>query len=103
MVGIYERWILPRLLDLAMRNRLPDDYRQRAIETARGLVLEVGVGSGLNLPLYGRAIDRVCGIDFSPELLRSAHERPADAVVPMSLIRASAEYYRSRMRCSIRS
>ena len=48
-MGFYERWIVPRLLDLAMRNRLLDHYRQRTIETARGVVLEVGVGSGLNL------------------------------------------------------
>ena len=67
MMGFYERWIVPRLLDLAMRNRLLDDYRQRTIETARGLVLEVGVGSGLNLPLYGSAVTRVVGVDPSPE------------------------------------
>jgi ubiquinone/menaquinone biosynthesis C-methylase UbiE len=92
MVGVYERWILPRLLDLSMRNRLLDHHRQRTIETARGLVLEVGVGSGLNLRFYSRAVDRVCGIDLSPELLRLAHTRTADAVVPVSLIRASAEH-----------
>jgi ubiquinone/menaquinone biosynthesis C-methylase UbiE len=92
MVGVYERWILPRLLDLSMRNRLLDHYRQRTIETARGLVLEVGVGSGLNLQLCSRAVDRVCGIDLSLELLRLAHERTADAVVPVSLLQASAEH-----------
>src|SRR6266850_1575534 len=91
MVGVYERWILPRLLDLSMRNRLLDHYRQRTIGAARGLVLETGVGSGLNLPLYGRAVDRVCGIDLSPELLRLADRRTVNAVVPVSLIRASAE------------
>jgi ubiquinone/menaquinone biosynthesis C-methylase UbiE len=91
-MDVYERWILPRLLDLAMRNRVLDHYRQQTIETARGLVLEIGVGSGLNLPLYSRAADHVCGIDPSPELLRLAHKRTADAVVPVSLIRASAEH-----------
>ena len=91
-MGVYERSVLPRLLDFAMRNWLMDDYRQRTIETARGLVLEVGVGSGLNLRLYSRAVDGVCGIDLSPELLRLAHERTADAVGPVSLIRASAEH-----------
>jgi len=74
-----------------MRNRLLDHYRQRPIETARGLVLEVGVGSGLNLRFYSRAVGRVCGIDLSPELLRLAHERTADAVVPVSLLQVSAE------------
>ena len=92
MVGVYERWILPRLLDFSMRNRLLDYYRQRTIEMARGLVLEVGVGSGLNLRFYSRAVDRVCGIDLSPELLRLAHTRTADAVVPVLLLRASAEH-----------
>src|SRR5467141_1286165 len=92
MVGVYERWILPRLLDLSMRNRLLDHHRQRTIETTGGLVLEVGVGSGLNLRFYSQAVDRVCGIDLSPELLRLAHERTADALVPVSLLRASAEH-----------
>src|SRR3984893_1652203 len=91
MMGFYERWIVPRLLDLAMRNRLLDDYRQRTIETARGLVLEVGVGSGLNLPLYGPAVARVVGLDPSPQLLRLASIRAADSLVPVSLLRASAE------------
>jgi ubiquinone/menaquinone biosynthesis C-methylase UbiE len=91
-MGLYERWIVPRLLDLAMRNGVLDHYRERTIETARGLVLEVGVGSGLNLPLYDPAVTRVVGLDPSPQLLRQASRRAADAVVPVSLLRASAEH-----------
>ena len=91
-MGFYERWIVPRLLDLAMRNRVLDPYRQRAIETAQGLVLEVGVGSGSNLPLYGPAVTRVVGLDPSPELLGLASRRAADMVIPVSLLRASAEH-----------
>src|SRR5438477_1635628 len=91
-MGFYERWIVPRLLDLAMRNRLLDHYRQRTIETARGLVLEVGVGSGLNLPLYGPAVTRVVAVDPSTELLRLASRRAADLAIPVSLLRASAEH-----------
>ena len=53
MMGFYERWIVPRLLELAMQNRLLDHYRHQTIASARGLVLEVGIGSGVNLPLYG--------------------------------------------------
>ena len=87
----YERWVLPRLLDLTMRNRALDSYRQRTIETARGLVLEVGAGSGLNLPLHGRAVTRVVAVDPSPDLLRLASKRAADVVIPVSLLRASAE------------
>jgi ubiquinone/menaquinone biosynthesis C-methylase UbiE len=58
---------------------------------ARGLVLEVGVGSGLNLPLYGRMVDRVCAIDPSTDLLSRAQRQIANAAVPVSLLRASAE------------
>src|SRR5689334_9528320 len=66
MIGFYERWIVPWLLDLAMRNRVLDHYRYQTIASARGLVIEVGVGSGVNLPLYGGAVTRVVGLDPSP-------------------------------------
>jgi ubiquinone/menaquinone biosynthesis C-methylase UbiE len=91
-MGFYKTWIVPRLLDLAMRNRFLDHYRQRTVEMARGLVLEVGVGSGLNLPLYGPAVAHVIALDPLPELLRLAHQRATHVVVPVSLIRASAEH-----------
>jgi ubiquinone/menaquinone biosynthesis C-methylase UbiE len=91
-MGLYENWVLPRLLDLAMRNQILDNYRHSAITPARGLVLEIGVGSGMNLPLYGPAVARVIGLDPSPRLLRLASRRAADAIVPVSLFRASAEH-----------
>src|SRR5436190_134278 len=90
-MGLYETLILPRLIELAMRNKRLAGYRQETIGAACGLVLEIGVGSGLNLPLYGPAVDRVCGIDPSTELLRLAAARSADARVPVSLVQASAE------------
>ena len=90
-MGFYEKLIVPRLINMAMRNTRLASYRQETIGAARGLVLEIGVGSGLNLPIYGPAVDRVCGIDPSPELLRLASPRLRDASVPVSLVRASAE------------
>jgi ubiquinone/menaquinone biosynthesis C-methylase UbiE len=91
-MGLYDRWIVPWLLDLAMRNRLLDHYRHQTVASARGLVLEVGVGSGVNLPLYGPAVTHVVGLDPSPELLRLASKRAAEVVIPVSLLRASAEH-----------
>ena len=90
-MGIYEKLILPRLLDLPMRNSRLAAYRQQTVGSANGLVLEIGIGSGLNLPLYGRAVDRICGIDPSSELLDRASKRVAGARVPVLLVRASAE------------
>jgi ubiquinone/menaquinone biosynthesis C-methylase UbiE len=45
----------------------------------------------VNLPLYGPAVTRIVGLDPSPELLRLASKRAADVVIPVSLLRASAE------------
>jgi ubiquinone/menaquinone biosynthesis C-methylase UbiE len=90
-MGFYKKVVLPRLIELAMRNSQLGGYRQQTIGAARGHVLEIGVGSGMNLPIYGSAVDRVCGIDPSPELLDRARERVAAARVPVSLARAAAE------------
>ncbi len=81
----------PRLLNAAMRDRRLTPYRHRTIDAARGMVLEIGVGSGLNLPLYGPAVVCIVALDPSLELLRLAHERISDALVPVSLLQASAE------------
>ena len=49
-MSFYSEKLLPHLLDLAMRNRDLAAYRQRLVPSARGRVLEIGIGSGLNLP-----------------------------------------------------
>jgi ubiquinone/menaquinone biosynthesis C-methylase UbiE len=90
-MGLYENWVLPRLLDLAMRNQILDTYRHSAITPAQGLVLEIGVGSGLNLSLYGPAVRRVVGLDPSTGLLHMARKRVAQTLVSVSLVRASAQ------------
>src|SRR5262249_61781682 len=90
-MGLYKRRILPRILDLAMRNEALDPYRHKIIGSARGLVLEIGIGSGMNLPLYGPAVDKVYGLDPSPGLLDLARQRAREAAVPIFLVRASAE------------
>lgn len=71
-MSFYQRSVLPRLIHLAMRqeNLLP--FRRRVIGAAEGRVLEVGIGSGLNLPLYGPSVSVVFGLEPSPELLRMA-------------------------------
>jgi ubiquinone/menaquinone biosynthesis C-methylase UbiE len=90
-MGLYERWILPRLIDWSMRDKDLAAYRERLVPLARGRVLEVGVGSGVNLPLYGSNVERVIGLDPSPELLNWASSAAACASRPIHLVRASAE------------
>ena len=69
-MGPYERHILPRLIDLVMRNKEATRLRASLVPKARGDVLEVGIGSGLNLPFYGAQVNRVFGVDPSLALRR---------------------------------
>jgi ubiquinone/menaquinone biosynthesis C-methylase UbiE len=74
-MGLYGRHILPRLLDMSMRHEELMARRAEIIPRARGRVLEIGIGSGLNLHYYGDDVTSVYGIDPSPELLRLAQQR----------------------------
>src|SRR3974377_165818 len=74
-MGAYARYVLPRLIDLVMRNQDATRLRAAWVPHARGNVLEVGIGSGLNLPYYSREAQHVYGVDPSFELQRMAKHR----------------------------
>jgi ubiquinone/menaquinone biosynthesis C-methylase UbiE len=90
-MGFYADVVLPRLCDLAMRNKHLMPYRRRAISVAEGRVLEIGVGSGPNLTLYGAGVSAVFGLEPSSRLLAMAQAAAESAAVPVRLIEASAE------------
>ena len=70
-----------------------DAARLRAVDipAARGVVLEAGIGSGLNIPFYTSAVTRLYGIDPSAELLALARHKAAAASFPIELILGNAE------------
>jgi ubiquinone/menaquinone biosynthesis C-methylase UbiE len=70
-MSFYSERVLPRLVHMSMRQETFEPYRRRVVAQARGLVLEIGVGSGLNLPLYDAAT-HVIGLDPSTKLLSMA-------------------------------
>jgi ubiquinone/menaquinone biosynthesis C-methylase UbiE len=90
-MSLYERWILPRLTHLSMRQKQLAAYRARALAGARGRVLEIGIGSGLNLPFYGHGVERVLGVDPSPELIRLAERGASKTSFPVEFLVQSAE------------
>jgi ubiquinone/menaquinone biosynthesis C-methylase UbiE len=90
-MGFYAHYILPRLTDLAMRNKESARLRADWIRHARGDVLEVGIGSGLNLPFYSLEVQRVYGVDPSIELQRMARQRAAAVPLQVEFLSQSAE------------
>jgi ubiquinone/menaquinone biosynthesis C-methylase UbiE len=90
-MGLYARYVLPCLLHAAMRQDVLRPFRARVAGAAKGRVLEVGIGSGLNLPLYGPAVREVVGVDPSAALLDRARRAAAGARVPVELVEGSAE------------
>lgn len=90
-MGIYENWLLPRLIDLCMRNREVGAYRERVVPQAKGRVLEIGIGSGLNLPFYGAGVERLYGLDPSETLLDMTRGRESEVACPLELIQSGAE------------
>jgi ubiquinone/menaquinone biosynthesis C-methylase UbiE len=90
-MSLYARYVLPVLTDLVMRNRVAHGERVRFVPHASGDVLEVGVGSGLNIPIYGPAVRTLSALDPSPELLRLACHQAAGARFPVTFMQQSAE------------
>jgi ubiquinone/menaquinone biosynthesis C-methylase UbiE len=90
-MGLYQRRVVPCLTHLAMSQSQLLPFRQHVVGAAEGRVLEIGVGSGLNFPLYGATVGSVIGLEPSAELLRMARPRARAAAVPVTLLDASAE------------
>ena len=90
-MGIYNNCVVPHLVHLAMRNRRLLPYRKRTISAAEGRILEVGIGSGLNLPLYSAQAREILGLEPAPRLLARARRVAAALSLPATLIEGSAE------------
>lgn len=89
---VWDRWILPRLVDFACRQKSVGERRDRAAPRARGRVVELGIGSGLNLPGYDpRTVTAVVGVDPSRPLLDRAARAARATAVPVLLARGDAQ------------
>jgi ubiquinone/menaquinone biosynthesis C-methylase UbiE len=89
-MSFYRKHVLPHLIQMSMNQAHFEPYRRRVTSAARGRVLEIGVGSGLNLPLYS-ADTQVVGLDPSPKLLSMARTVVTDPSRSIELIEGSAE------------
>ena len=89
-MSLYQKYILPKLLNLAMKAPAMNKLRSELIPLAKGKVLEIGLGSGLNIPHY-RDISELIALEPSEELLALVQENSGEPKFPTEMLKASAE------------
>ena len=92
VLSLYNKYILPKFLNCACGSKPINYQRQKIVPLAKGKVLDIGIGSGLNIPFYNSdKIDKVIGIDPSHELIELAKELANDSKASIELVIGSAE------------
>lgn len=88
----YDRHVLPWALDWACGLPMIGRQRQLVVPKARGRVLEIGIGTGLNMPYYNKAlVEHITGLDPALELQPRAQQRIRAAGLAVDLVGLSAE------------
>ena len=90
-MGFYTKYIFPRILDWSAGSREFGEYRRRALEPARGETLEIGFGTGLNLPYYPEAVTRLTTIDSENMLEDRVEKRLAARQISVTRMRLDAQ------------
>jgi len=91
-VGFYHHYIFPRVLDLAMSSPMLREPRARALAPARGRILEIGFGTGRNLPHYPPTVKGIEAIDPDPDLDQLSLPRIAHAAIAVDFHHLNAEH-----------
>lgn len=89
-MGIYSSHIFPRILEWSLGTRVVARERELALARAAGRVLEVGFGTGLNLPFYPEAVTRLVALDPERMLAERVEARVAASRVPVEQVRLDA-------------
>ncbi|MCO5105914.1 MAG: methyltransferase domain-containing protein [Burkholderiaceae bacterium] len=91
-MDFYDRLVLPRLVDMACGSSSLARTRALVVPRARGRVLEVGFGSGLNLPFYDSGkVERVLALEPGEGIRALAMRRVAASAVPVEFVGAPGE------------
>ena len=90
-MGLYSRLIFPRLLELSMSSEAMTAYRKQLLSEVQGDVLEIGFGTGLNLPHYPETVTSLTTLDPNEGMSAIAQSRIADSPIPVTTQLASGE------------
>lgn len=91
-MSFYNKHILPRVVDCGCGARAFEGQRQRIVPKARGVVLDLGVGTGLNIPLYDQTkVSKVIGLDPCGSSLRMAKQVASSSEIETEFLQAVGE------------
>jgi ubiquinone/menaquinone biosynthesis C-methylase UbiE len=80
-MGVYSEHVLPRIVDVACNMKQVHPQRRRVCEGLAGSVLEIGFGSGLNVPFYPAAVTQVTAVEPADVAWRLADKRLAETQI----------------------
>ena len=91
-MSLYDKYVLPKFLNCACGSNPVARQRQKVVPLVEGKVLEIGIGSGLNLPFYDKSrIDELWGLDPSEELSDMAKKVADSENIEVNFISSGAE------------
>ncbi len=91
-MGLYYKYLLPKVIDWTCSQKPNMKQREKIIPMAYGKILEIGIGSGLNLPYYDKEkVREVVGLDPSIEIWEKNIINPDDLPFNFQFVKASAE------------
>ncbi|AXQ28643.1 class I SAM-dependent methyltransferase [Solimonas sp. K1W22B-7] len=86
-MGFYDRHILPHVIDCACGMGDIMKARSQLVPRARGRVLEIGIGTGLNLSFYDAAkVQHICGVDPAAQMHSLARRRAQQIAIPVETL-----------------
>src|SRR5581483_1726392 len=90
-MGLYSQWLFPRLCDWVMRQPRLSALRRELLSGVKGEVLEIGFGSGLNLPHYPKGVTKITAVDPNGAMSRLAEKRVNASPIPVDYKTIGAE------------
>jgi len=103
-MGFYADHVFPCFMELCLGTGKFKEQREQALASAHGNVLEIGFGTGLNLPHYPKTVTWLTAVDPATILRKTVAQRSAELSFPVELLHLSAEklpFEEGRFDCAV--
>src|SRR3972149_3886120 len=90
-MGIYAKYIFPHILEYVMSSSILVDCRKDTLSEVKGEIIEIGFGTGMNLPYYPEHVRRITGVDVNNNMLSMAEKRLKSSAIKVDYHTLNAE------------